>query len=118
MISGVKIVDQRWDVSLAIRIWPVLVNAARRRRKLTYGDIGDRVGVDPRSVGAGLYPIQEFCRKNELPKLTGLVVLQATGLPSHGFRTAGQSLADIYTDIFEYRWDSVAPPKSEDLEQP
>lgn len=96
------------DRDLAGRIWPVLLALALERRTITYGQLGERVGADPRfEIPRGLDPIQEHCDANNLPPLTIIVVSAATGRPSKGFLRKNLGRED---EVFTFRWERVENP--------
>lgn len=67
--------------------WPILVKLARGgKAPITYGELGLQLGLHHRSVGSFLGVIQEYCRRQGLPKLQSLVVNKATRVPGSGYR--------------------------------
>ena len=73
----------------AVQIWSLLVCAAKDRRTYTYGQLASEFGMGSAGVMAQfLGPIMYYCRKQQLPPLTVLVVNQDTGLPGSGVDNA------------------------------
>jgi len=64
--------------------WQVLIEVARARDTITYGGLGNRIGVHHRAIRYVLSPIQDYCIEEKLPPLTILVV-NGTGRPGTGF---------------------------------
>ena len=63
-----------------------LKRCASGQRTITYGELGQLIGMHHRQVKTPLHNIQDACTELGTPPITGLVVLKATGLPSSGFR--------------------------------
>lgn len=97
----------------AMQLWSILAPAASRRTILTYGEVGDAVGVPAVAVGPLLGPVQDYCIANELPPLTALVVNQETGLPGIRF-IAGGDLPREQMRVFRYNWLEHGAPSQED----
>ena len=101
----------------ALQIWSLLVCAARDRRTYTYGDLADALGMGGAGVMAQfLGPIMDYCREQQLPPLTVLVVNQDTGLPGAGLTT----LEDVNLDrerVFAHAWFQMEPPETSDFEE-
>ncbi|MDG9669316.1 HNH endonuclease [Hahella sp. CR1] len=68
----------------AFRAWPVLVQIAQRRETITYGELGDKLGIHHRAVRYVLGVIQDYCLEEKLPPLTILIV-NGAGRPGSGF---------------------------------
>lgn len=64
--------------------WQVLVDVAKARQTLSYGSLGQRIGVHHRAIRYVLGPIQDYCLESKLPPLTILVV-NTSGKPGTGF---------------------------------
>lgn len=67
--------------------WPILRERAQNVQPLTYGDLGHALGgLHPlHDVPTLLDIIQTWCRNQNRPDLTGLVVSQRTGLPGRDY---------------------------------
>ena len=71
-------------------ILPILVRQAMARQKITYGKLGEEIGVHHRALRYPLGYIRKvLCElgkqwKEEIPHIQGLVVNQKTGLPGDG----------------------------------
>lgn len=78
-----------FDLDAAIRrAWPVLREAIRQRRTVTYTELAGRAGppLNRRQVHRQLLiPLSQRCRRAGLPDLAALVVRKDTGLPGAGW---------------------------------
>jgi alkylated DNA nucleotide flippase Atl1 len=101
----------------AAQLWPVLAFAAHNRQVLTYGLIGQLIGVPAVAVGQTLGPIQSYCKTQKLPGLTALVVHEQDGLPGEGF-TASE-LKQVFAEqarVFGFDWLRLGPPPADQLQ--
>ena len=100
--------------------WSVLVLAAQKSQLLTYGELGDLIGVPiERNVGKHIDPIRLLCRRRGLPDLSCLVVEKTTGRPS----TEGSNphpdtdkWAKMTRNAMNYDWRKVKAPSLEELD--
>jgi hypothetical protein len=72
------------QVERASRAWPILTDRAKKRSTITYGELGQALGVHHRAVRYILGVIQDYCLEEKLPPLTILIV-NASGKPGSGF---------------------------------
>jgi hypothetical protein len=101
----------------ACQIWSVLAWAARNRQTISYGDLGQLIGVPTAGLGQLLGPIQSHCELMGLPPLTALVVQRGTGLPGSGFTGASASdLGRAQAEVFAKDWLKEGNPQPEQLE--
>ena len=84
----------------ACQVWAVLVFAASRRYTLTYSELEKSPGFIRAGFGKILQRIQRYCRRNELPNLSSLVVNEDR-IPSDG------CVRDYEEEGWEKTWDSV-----------
>jgi putative restriction endonuclease len=99
-----------WEYA-AGKVWPVLTDAARESRLVTYGDIAPTIPTNPLSVGRALGPIQSFCLENRLPPLTAIVVGKNTKVPGDGFIAWDvDDLESAHKKVFDYDWSLVKNP--------
>ena len=95
-----------------MRVWNILVKAAAARRTLTYGALADELGgrnagYVPRFMsGRFLNPIMDYCDSRGLPRLTDLVVAQASKEP--GYSEHGHDFARERARITEFNWSAVS----------
>ncbi|MDO9529874.1 MAG: hypothetical protein Q7J27_12070 [Syntrophales bacterium] len=99
----------------ASQIWSLLICAARNRKTYTYGDIADILGFGGAGVMAPILGcIMWFCKENDLPPLTVLVVNQETGLPGQGLTTLEE--VNDREAVFNFNWFGIEPPQNDDFE--
>lgn len=95
----------------ALIAWPILVDRAKSEELITYGDLGDLMGIHARTCTPFLNLIAEACRDRGYPKLHSIVVSKRTGVPGHGY--CGSAVEDIratHDKVFRFRWDRVVNP--------
>lgn len=101
----------------ALQLWSLLVCAARDRRTYTYAELASALGMGGAGVMAQfLGPVMYYCREQQLPPLTVLVVNQDTGLPGSGLTT----LESVNLDrerVFARDWFQMEPPETRDFEE-
>jgi len=97
----------------AARLWPVLVDLARRKRSATYKDVGAIVEVFHRNLRLPLELIQQHCAVHRLPRLTVLVVNGDTQLPGAGFAGSLEELDQLRSAVFAFDWSAVTNPFEE-----
>jgi hypothetical protein len=71
-------------------ILPHLVRCAETRRTITYGELGERIGAHPRTLGGPLgYVRDKICTPRGLPQVNALVVSTTTRMPGPGWLPEG-----------------------------
>src|SRR5258708_25374870 len=100
----------------ALQGWSILALAARNQQILSYRTVEELTGVPRVGVGQFLGPIQSYCRRNNLPPLTAIVVAEETGLPREGF-TAATDIPAAQARVFVFDWLSRGAPSVAELEQ-
>jgi hypothetical protein len=103
-----------FDLDAAIeRAWPVLREAIRMRRTVTYTELAGRAGppLNRRQIHRQLLiPLSERCRRAGLPDLAALVVRKDTGMPGSGWHgpnpsaNSPASWAEALDACFAYPW--------------
>ena len=94
-----------WEYAAGI-LWPVLVDAAKKKRRLTYGELAPLIGYKLAvPVKFALEPIQNFCLEKSIPILTALVVNKNTQKPGTGCLGV-----DDIDEVYQYDWDSIGNP--------
>lgn len=94
------------------RLWPVLVVLAKNEMTTTYSDAARSIGIHHRPLRYVLEPIQDYCIKEGLPRLTALVISKSTGLQGAGFLGRPGNDADL-DEVFAFDWSSVDNPFSD-----
>lgn len=95
----------------AARAWSALTEHAANRSTLTYGKLGQLIGVHHRSLRHALHLIQNYCLEEKLPPITILVVQASRGRPGTGF--IAWDVDDIATgleSVYSYPWPSARNP--------
>ncbi len=69
---------------------------------------------DWRSFAQLLHPIMCYCKQNQLPPLTILVVNEHTGSPGERLTTVENENADRER-VFNHEWYNIYPPSEEDF---
>ena len=75
----------------ALQIWQILISAAHNRQILTYQIVGEITGMGSGTQSQTLDMIMRYCKRNNLPPLTSLVVQKSSGRPGEGLTTAVES---------------------------
>jgi hypothetical protein len=100
-------------------ILPHLVDCAKHRRTITYGDLGRKIGVHHRAISRPLgYIRDEICAPRGLPFITALVISQTTEMPGDNWlpEGTGHLTSDQYQEEYEKfrgeafdcdKWDAV-----------
>lgn len=97
----------------AFKVWNALCAAAAQKQTLTYGRLGEVVGVHHRAVRFILAPIQDYCLQEKLPPLTILAVSQQTSQPSEGFIAWDTAnIEEGLASVFGYAWHALENPFS------
>jgi len=69
---------------------PHLVNCAKTRSTITYGELGERIGAHHRAVARPLgYIRDEICIPRGLPLITALVVNKTSRMPGESWLPEG-----------------------------
>lgn len=98
----------------ALQAWLVLISRARNRQTLTYSMLDELMNFgNPRALGQILDYVGAYCKVNDLPPLTILVVGKNTGIPSSGM---GEFTFAQQESVFEFDWFGILPPSPEELE--
>jgi hypothetical protein len=97
-----------------LQAWLILIGWARNRQTLTYSELDELMAFgNPRVLGPILAYIWDYCKINDLPPLTILVVSKNTEVPSSGM---GEFDSAQQESVFEFDWYSIVPPSPEELE--
>ena len=60
-------------------------------------------------VGAALAPIQEYCERKKLPRLTGLVIRGDLQCPDYGYKGNLETWKKDMLEVCDYPWDEKHP---------
>jgi len=82
----VRIFDSIWTrEAKTLQIWQILIGLAHNRQTITYKILSKLPGYKGVEVFTQLLdPIMRYCKQNQLPPLTRLVVNENTGSPDGG----------------------------------
>jgi putative restriction endonuclease len=93
----------------ASKAWEILGSLAQRKKCITYGELGEAIGVHWRQVNHVLGLLQDYCIDNDFPPITILVVNKATGVPGTGF-IATENLPEGKNEVQQYPWQYLENP--------
>ena len=98
-------------------VWSLLVCAATDRRTYTYGGLADALGIPggAQAMRHYLAPVMYYCREQQLPPLTVLVVSRETGRPGEGLTTLENVNRDR-ENVFAHDWFQMPLPETGDFE--
>ena len=98
----------------ALQVWQVLISAAHNRQTITYGQLARLIGMgdNPVVVTPAISRVGEYCKRNNLPPLTYLVVGKGAGKPGIDF----PDLDSERERVFNHLWFSMDPVRASDLE--
>jgi putative restriction endonuclease len=95
----------------AYRAWNILTQYASKRSVITYGQLGQLLGIHHRPTRYVLDLIQNYCLEQKLPPLTILAINQTTKLPGPGFIAWDiDNLPQGRQQVFNYAWGSLENP--------
>lgn len=106
------------DLELALAYYTILVEQARMRELITYGQLVERAQsafpgnaavqqAIPISVGRRLDFVRDFTNQRNLPDLSSLVVSKSTGECGIGFTRSFDPVA-ARESVFAFDWQSVS----------
>ena len=103
----------------ALQAWQYLIAKATNRQIIPYDELRELMGyADSRPMGVILGCIMNYCKQNELPILTIIVVNKKTGIPGEGF--TAEDLKDYHQkreDVFNYPWYKLVPPSVDEFKE-
>jgi hypothetical protein len=99
----------------ALQIWQILISAAHNRQILTYQIVGEITGMGSGTQSQTLDMIMRYCKRNNLPPLTSLVVQKTSGRPGEGLTTVVDRDRDRER-VFAVNWFRRRPVTVADFE--
>ena len=101
----------------AVRVWEMLVLAARNQQLLSYARVASFTGIAKEGLTDTLELIHSYCRKYNYPLLNCLVVSRATGLPAEDFPEKMDRVAMKVEQakVFDYDWARREKPDAYDF---
>ena len=100
----------------AMLIWPVLAQAARMQRVLTYSELEGFTGIFRNGQGVALGLIKAYCERKGYPKLNTIVVLEETGFPGYPEQVTATEFLTERARVFAFNWPGKEKPRPEDFE--
>lgn len=98
------------QVERAFRAWPILTKRAKDQSTITYGEIGEALGVHHRAIRYVLGVIQDYCLEEKLPPLT-ILIINASGLPGTGFIAFDLDNFDEGLEkVYDFDWNGIENP--------
>lgn len=98
------------QVERACRAWPILTERAKNRSTITYGELGQALGVHHRAIRYVLGVIQDYCLEEKLPPLTILIV-NSSGMPGTGFTAFDlENFEEGLEKVFDFDWGGLENP--------
>ena len=96
-------------------VFAYLKQCAVQGLTVTYGEVGEKVGLAARGTAQPLYFIRDVCLDRGLPPLTALVVRKKTGLPGEGLKPNHTSVTqaewrEMTSQVFGFDWSPVNLP--------
>jgi hypothetical protein len=103
----------------AQQAYSILIALASNRQTVTYRLLSEKMNYGGGRGDILAWPlgrIMRWCKANELPALTSLVVDAKTGLPSSGLTTVeADAFPAEQQRVYLYDWFSVLPPTGDEL---
>ena len=89
-----------------------LKQCAAQKRIVTYGEVGNAVGLAARGTAFPLYDIRDICLEQDLPPITALVVRKKDRLPGVGLKPGGAQvtkaeMGDMQSQVFTFDWEPI-----------
>lgn len=105
-----------------IQAWVILINKARSRQTITYGELSQLMfgKPEPRNSLMRLGHLYTYCEEHGLPILPVIVVTKKTGLPAdmapyYPNKPDGPEPNAERAKVFNYDWFAIHPPCERDL---
>jgi len=100
----------------ALQAYQILIGAASNRQIYTYALLAEKMGMPngQRMLSQTLGHLMFWCKQNDLPSLTSLVVQKTTGLPGVGL-TEPDDVNRERELVYDYQWYSIVPPTADEL---
>ncbi len=106
------------DVQLAAIFYPILIEHAKRKMRLTYGDLVSRgkelnptnevaQNAIPVSTGRRLDVVRMFTNERNLPDITSLVIGKSSGECGDGF-TRSFDPEEVREAVFSFDWSGIS----------
>src|ERR1035437_752884 len=93
---------QMTEFQRSVQLWSVLAYAAKMQQVLSYETLAKLTGMAPIGQARPLGNIWFYCKQNDLPSLTSIVVNQRTGNPPDDI--GGEDLSTTQRRVFIFDW--------------
>ncbi|MDX1738047.1 MAG: HNH endonuclease [Alphaproteobacteria bacterium] len=94
----------------AYQAWPHLVECAKNKDTITYGELAHRLGMHHRPINLTLGKIQSYCMAENLDPLTILVTDQKGGLGEGFIAWDINNREEGLNKVYNYNWDKIPNP--------
>ncbi len=98
------------SVEQASIIYPLLVRKCGEQNTVTYSEINAALGYKGNASGhairAGMDLIVLYCKENNLPQLTSLIINKKSGVPTEGYAYGdGENILEEHKKCFNQKWE-------------
>jgi hypothetical protein len=111
--------DNPTNASRALQCYLVLIGCAARRESVTYAWLAEKLGYQKGQhvMGDRLAPLMFWCKQNNLPALTSLVVREDTGMPGLGIYLDPSEVPGAQQKVYTFDWYAIVVPTVDELEE-
>ncbi|MXZ90737.1 MAG: DUF1828 domain-containing protein [Chloroflexi bacterium] len=93
-------------------VFDYLKQCVAQRRTITYGEVGQNVGLAAQGTAKPLFYIRDKCLERKLPPITAIVFNKSTRLPGKGLKPDGTQVTsaewkDMLGQVFATDWSNV-----------
>lgn len=89
----------------SLSLLEILIECSKEKQTITYGEAARKLGIHHRVIRHPLHVIQNYCRLNNLPHLTILVV-DRNGICGSG-KTRVPNIEDELKRVYNENWDGI-----------
>ena len=104
----------------ALQTWLILISKAVNRQTIRYNELARKLGYEN-----PLFPLNQilghimfFCRQNNIPPLT-IIVVNQDGIPGEGLITVELNNINEFLrtqeNVFNFEWFNYLPPTTDEL---
>jgi len=96
----------------AVQAWQILISKAANRQTVTYEGLSETMYRKPAAgVLAGILGhIAFYCKEQDIPPLTALVVVKGEGKPGQKIPVPLTEIDDEREKVYKYDWYNLYPP--------
>jgi len=99
-------------IARAQKAWPILVRVARKRKRISYGELCAQLGLHQRAAAYFLGVIQHYCKSQRLQPLQAVAVNKRTRVPGIGYVASargGNAYLATLDKVYSESWPIRAP---------